>query len=236
MTHPKVFLGMPHYGQVEFEAVQGAYQATLGGADVHLYPSRESRLPHNFNKLWCEALNTRASERWTHFAMLHADIVPMPGWLDVLLAEQRRVRVHLVSAVVLIKDARRYTSTGIWNGRDTVLRLTEKEVLDLPATFTRRDICCQEDTPLVVNTGCWVCDFTQPWVEQVAFKFVDVIQQVDGQFVAANMPEDWDFSLQLHRLGVPYAATRLVELAHVGPQAWILTPDGGGLDHDAGGR
>lgn len=235
MEEPKVFLACPYYGQVEFGMAQAAYQATAT-AEVHLYPSQDSRLPHNFNRLWCAALNTRATEHWTHFAMLHSDVVPPAGWLDVLLAEQQALGVQLVAAVVPIKDDRGLTSTGLFDQHKGVIRLSMQEVFDLPETFEQADICCQTEMPLVVNTGCWVCDFTQSWVEKVAFRFVDEIVQVDGRFEARTMSEDWHFSLQLAALGVSIAATRKMALAHVGPQEWRNDHAWGSVSHDPGGR
>ena len=238
MTAAKVFLAFPHYGQVEVGSLQACYQASRE-AEVTLYISQDSRLPYNFNKLWCEALNTRASHGWTHFAMLHSDIVPEAMWLDILLSEQRRTEAQVLAAVVPIKDERGLTSTGVYRADGLVTRLTMTDVQALPLTFRLHDIDpVTPDQALVVNTGCWVCDFTQPWVEQVAFKFHDgiVLNDETSQFSARTLSEDWDFSLQCLYLGVSVAATRAVSLKHVGSHDYGNTQAWGTQTKDEGGR
>ena len=231
----RVFLACPRYGPVAFEAVLAATQATQEH-DVALWSHEDSRLPYCFNKLWCGALNTRATHHWTHFAMLHSDVIPEHGWLDMLIAEQQRVGVQVLAAVIPIKDERGLTSTGVWDVSRGVIRLTMTEVFELPTTFTRADVLCQ-DMPLVVNTGCWVCDFTQPWVEQVRFHFSDQIVHVpDGSFEARTLSEDWNFSLQLASLGVSVAATRVVPLTHAGSWSFRNDHAWGNWKHDEGGH
>jgi hypothetical protein len=236
MSAPRVFLAYPHYGQVSFESALAVMQGSHT-VPVVLSRGQDSRLPHNFNKLWCEALNTRGSHGWTHFAMLHSDVAPEPGWLDVLLHEQQAADVQVLSAVVPLKDTRGLTSTGLWDGPGgTVRRLSMAEVFLLPQTFTAADLAKYGAGPLMVNTGCWICAFTEPWVEQVAFKFIDMIRQVGDAFEACNMPEDWDFSLQLAGLGVSVAATRAVRLVHYGEHGWGNDTVWGTELTDPGGR
>lgn len=232
----RVFLACPRYGAVVFEAAFAAFQASQDHA-VMLWPSEDSRLPYSFNKLWCAALNTRKEHGWTHFAMLHSDVAAERLWLDTLIAEQQWVGVQVLAAVIPIKDERGVTSTGLYHRETEALRrLTLHEVHKLPLTFRAADTACPEDA-LVVNTGCWVCDFTQPWVEQVRFRFVDEIRRLpDGTFDARTMAEDWDFSLQLDHLGVSVAATRRVSLKHYGSQGYSNAEPWGSWTQDEGGR
>jgi hypothetical protein len=232
----RVFLACPRYGPVVFEAAQAAFQASQDHA-VMLWANEDSRLPYSFNKLWCAALNTRKEHGWTHFAMLHSDVAPERLWLDTLIAEQQWVGVQVLAAVIPIKDERGLTSTGLYNTTTLAMRrLTLREVHKLPFTFRASDIE-SPDHALLINTGCWVCDFTQPWVEHIRFGFTERIErQEDGTFEATTMSEDWDFSLQLYDQGVSVAATRRIPLSHYGSKAYGTAEVWGTWLHDQGGR
>jgi hypothetical protein len=66
-----------------------------------------------------------------------------------------------------------------------------------------------------------VCDFTQPWVEQVCWRFVDtLVRDAEGTFHARTLSEDWDMAQQWAALGLRVAATRVVRLTHHGAQAY----------------
>jgi hypothetical protein len=141
-----------------------------------------------------------------------------------------------MSTVIPIKDDRGLSSTGILRKETgAVRRLTMTEIHTLPESFT----IAQTDSPdqvLAVNTGLWVCDFTDEWVEKVTFTIRDGIQKgEDGLFRAAVMPEDWDFSAQCARLGLSVGATRKVVVDHYGrkayrnDQVWGQETDVGGV-------
>lgn len=212
----RVFLAYPHYGAVVAESLMAAWQASQRHV-VHLVPHSMSLLTFNFNRLWAEALNKRQELGLTHFAMLHSDVVPCHGWLDLLIAEQQRVGVDVLSVVIPIKDERGLTSTGLFFPETKqVERLTMTEVHALPPTFGHKGVI-KHGGLLLVNTGCWVCDFTQPWVEDVHFWVTDtIVRAPDGTFQAQNMPEDWNFSLWCHGHQVSLAATRAVAVEHHG--------------------
>lgn len=214
-----VFLACPRYGQVEFETALGMVQSTRTH-DLTARPLEFSLLAYNFNRLWAEALNRREELGLTHFAMMHADVIPAPFWVDTLIEEMERTGVDLLSTVIPIKNDKGRTSTGIYHPGGIVRRLTMTEVFALPETFTISDTD-SPDKILAVNTGLWVCDFRKPWVEEVYFHIQDaIVKAPDGKFQARVMPEDWHFSIQLAQLGVPYAATRKVTVGHVGRQIW----------------
>lgn len=243
MPERKVFLAFPTYSLVHFEAVQAAYSACKE-TPVALYRSADSRLPHNFNKLWCAALNSRQQHGWTHFAMLHSDVAPETGWLDTLIDEQERLGVDVMAAVIPIKDARGLTSTGVWNPETgQVRRLTMAEVMQLPETFTAYEVAdllqpgkrVRIDMPLLVNSGCFVCQFTTRWPERVVWRFVDDIVHHDNQyFEARTMSEDWDWSRQLAEREVKIAATRKVRLTHYGSEEWSNQGAWGTVQEDKG--
>jgi hypothetical protein len=196
-------------------------------ARYHVIPAcgMDSLLAHGFNNAWCTALNMRKTHGIKYFAMLHADVGPGRFWMDTLIDELTRTGADAISCVIPIKDEKGLTSTGL-DYRPTenmrmLRRLTMTEVMDLPETFGPEDTPEEwgmRDAPLLVNTGCWVCDFTKPWVEKVRFQVTDMIGRDNntGQFVAISDPEDWDFSRQLHTHGLKLKATRKVQIDHQG--------------------
>lgn len=216
-TKPLVLLAMPSYdGKCSVGAASGFYQTpTRGLCDVERAEGQSSFLTKTFNDLWCAALNRRALG-FTHFAMIHADIIPQPGWLDVLLAELIRLDADVVSAVSPLKTPHGWTSTAIaiddddpWLRR----RLAMKEVYDLPETFCAADV----GGPLLLNTALWVCRLDRPWCEQVCFDvFNRIVRDKDGLWHAEAISEDWLFSAALNRLGAKLYATRKVTLNHDG--------------------
>jgi hypothetical protein len=232
----KVFLGLPHYGDLAPHALPGLVQASPRGQLATMVLGGGSLLALGFNKLWCQALNERAQWGLTHFAMHHADVaVATPGWLDVLLEEMERVGADVLSTVIPIKDGRGLTTTGVRDPQGgRIRRFTMKEVKTLPTTF------CVADTPfpqewLMVNTGLWVCKITEPWAEQVCFNIIDaVIKDEDGTFKARALSEDWNFSGWCARQGLKVFATQAVAVAHFGKACYGNDTAWGDWDRDQG--
>src|SRR5262249_1576922 len=136
MSNAAVFLGMPLYGAPGAEALTGLYLATREAHPWKFQWRSGSVLTHVFNSLWCDPLNSRPPQGWTHFAMMHADIEAPPGWVDVLIGEQRRVGADVLAAVIPFKDPRGLTTTGLRDrGTGLTRRLTLQEVHQLPETF-----------------------------------------------------------------------------------------------------
>lgn len=212
----RVFLAFPHCFAIVPEAIP-----SLMLASQRLRPNINinglSLLAHNFNSLWCNALNQRQEKDITHFAMHHADISAMPLWLDVLLAEMDRVKADVLSAVVPIKDPTGLTSTGIQDPNTLrMTRFTMEEVCRFPVTF---DAAATGNAGkyLMVNTGLFVCDFTKQWVEEVCFEIKDrIVKTESGQFQAKVWPEDWNFSHWCACKGLRVFATRAVKVDHHG--------------------
>jgi hypothetical protein len=188
-----------------------------------------SLLNLGFNRMWARALNCRDKDKLTHFAMQHDDITPAVGWADIMIDELERTGADVLSAVVPIKDDRGVTSTGIRNWMTNwTRRLTMTEVFALPETFSLADVqaagikseraAAPGDEVLVVNTGLWVCRFTEPWIETFpGFRSRDEIIRLEtGQYEAVCYPEDWLFSEWAARRGLKVFATRKIPLAHCG--------------------
>jgi hypothetical protein len=217
---PAVFLAVPHYDDLVPAALPGLLQPSGLNHVRTLALEGGSLLAMVFNNLWCRALNQRQEWGITHFAMHHADIQAPPFWVDTLFAEMNRVGADVLSVVVPIKDARGLTSTGTRDPvHGNIRRFTMKEIFDLPETFSIADTAVPEQW-LMVNTGLWICDFTKPWVEQVAFSILDSILCENGRFQARALPEDWNFSGWCARQGLRVFATRKLPVVHHGRAAY----------------
>lgn len=226
-TDVKIAIATPTYNR------SGDWGSAYGAL---LYPSKDfivqpiqhghSVLQHNFNVLLNAALNSD----FTHFAMLHTDIAPGPGWLDDLMHKLEEMSADLISAVVPIKTKLGLTSCGIAdpeNNFEVMRRFTMKEVFSFPETFTAHD-AGYGGYPLLVNTGCWVADLRNPfWTadENGIAKFAFEIQSrrrklPDGSWIAEFEPEDWRMSKALFEAGARYYATRCVKLQHAGEETY----------------
>ena len=217
MADPVIFLGVPHYGEI------GAHTAgSLLSASRRFSPlitlKQASLLCHNFNSLWCEALNMRKERGVTHFVMLHADLAPQMGWVDALYEELQATGADVVSVINAIKDHRGLTSTGRQNTvTGEIRRLTMKEICKLPETFDAAGAGFPDDH-LMVNTGCWIADITRPWAEDFpGFTIKDWIEKLpNGAMRPGVLSEDWYFSGWLASKGLKVFATRKITTSHFG--------------------
>lgn len=153
--------------------------------------------------------------------MLHADVEPEPHWVNKLIAQLLKYHADVVSVVVPVKNVFGLTSTAVdgYTTGGNLRRLCMREVVELPETFSAADL--KTERALLVNTGCWICDFTKPWVENVCFTVQDVVAKgTDGKWRAGVVPEDWNFSRDLHSWGCRVFATRAVKVAHRGTGEW----------------
>lgn len=213
----RVYLAMPHAGQLLPGALCASSEASKG--PIMTRASGNSTLTHNFNSLWCDALNERKANGITHFAMCHYDINPEPWWVDKLLAEMDRVDADILSVVVPIKDARGLTSTGLGPiGRGGVKRLTIREIHQLPVTFSIEAFPIK-GFYLAVNTGLWLARIDGIWPDSFpGFRVQNEIRRDSetGQFFAVFRPEDWLMSDWAHQQGLRVFATRAVSAGHFG--------------------
>lgn len=236
---PVVYLAQPRRDpwHVSVSAVKSRRTTGRGHRLLQTESRPDSLLCCNFNWYWADALNRRG-EGITHFAMLHDDINPEPGWLETLLRELDMAGADLVSAVAPLKDLRGLSSTAVCDPRtNTVRRLAIAETDKLPVTFDaaqaralfRWQSAVAEDGGdpaddgggpdwhLLVNTGCWVCRFTEPWVEEFFFEERnEIVRGADGVFRAQCFSEDWLASLRLSCNKLRVLATRAVKLGHRG--------------------
>ncbi len=214
---PSVYIALPNYdGKSHVQQNAPIYWSGLKDGVQLITNYQSSILTSCFNYLLCDALNNRgAPHHITHFLMVHADIVPNHGFVKIMLAEMRRHKCDVLSAISPIKDANGYTSTG-YNLDDSpweVKRWTMKEIYAMPPTFTHPDI--------VVNTGLMLIDLRAPWVEKIFFHMEDeIIKDKDGKFHMRVQPEDWNFSYRARKLGAKIYATRRVHIKHQGEASY----------------
>lgn len=215
----KIYCGLPSYNGEN--PVGQIFQILNQGPQfhIHLSPFKFSILTYAFNFLWTDALNMRKAFGFTHFLMIHSDVIPAlnQNWLETLVNEMEENDADVMSVVVPIKTNDGLTSTGIQFGAPfhpwAVKRYTMKEIFDLPETFTHPQ--------LVVNTGMMLVDLRKPWVEEIFFHIKNsVIKQEDGTFEPLFFPEDWNFSMDAKALGAKVFATRKVKVEHVGPHGY----------------
>jgi hypothetical protein len=217
MDQASVWLAIPHAGLI-----------TPGPLRACLYATRRHRLTvkdlpcsvavHGFNQLWCQAYEHRRALKLTHFAMIHAEVGPDEWWLDTLLSEMDRVGADVISAIIAVKDPRGLTSTGVrtlgdWRTR----RLTMREVMRLPGTFSADDLG-EPGRHLGLNTGLWACRYGD-WVREFpGFKIRSEVNYdaAADRLVAGVDSEDWLWSDWCHSRGLRLFATRKVTVRHDG--------------------
>ena len=217
MDEYKIYLSIPNAGSIMPCALQAALFATTK-LKVVPKPVQFGDIPHNFNMMFCEALQMRQSDGITHFAMLHTDIGAVNGWLDILVDELDRVDADIMSTINTIKDGRGLTTTGIryprtWGTR----RYTMKEIFRLPETFSIADTA-EPDAILAINTGLWVCRLPiDGWPDRFpGFQNEHRITWRGPEPCPEFDSEDWLFSSWAAEQGLKVYATRKVMAFHRG--------------------
>lgn len=222
MSELSIFLGMPtrpnrfahNRASLAYAhaSLSRKYQIVLGGAN-------SSILPHCFNIIWKDVLNRRKEEKFTHWGLIHDDVCPDPGWLDIMLEEMNRVNADFISAVVPIKNCRGTTSTAIDNPKDqyNVRRLTLHEIFKKKPTFTHPRI--------LLNSGLFVMRmkpefYLYPpvyWRQQdkLTPRVANPKEGEEYEYDPETISEDWDFTRQLKARGARVFATRAVPLFHL---------------------
>lgn len=220
----KVFLSVPG-PSISPGSLRGACLATDGRHEIEILLG--SAAWDGFNGPWIDVLNQSKQGDGTHFAMLHSDISPDPGWLDVLMSEMEQLEADLISVIVPLKDDRGICSCGIGNPHNSwapLKRLTMTEVMALPETINAYDLG-YPGYALLHNNGCWLADLRRPIFHETDregrllayFNFPrEVRRGPDGLFKVVGESEDWFFSRQLHYLKAKTYLTRKVILGHAG--------------------
>lgn len=203
------------------------YRAQAGSTlPVFVGFGSSSLLQFNFNEQWLHAV----SGGYDHFAMIHADVIAPPGWLNVFMRIMQEKDADVVSAVIPIKEPSGATSTAVevpdpiasFPEHMKAIRMNRRRLEQLPNTFCATDIegpgGAHYDGPLLVNTGLWLADLSKPWVKKwEGFSIESRILWDEDPPVVTIDPEDWRFSRFLHAQGAKVYATREVPVKHVGP-------------------
>lgn len=233
----------------DWGTLTGIVQSTLGAHQIDL--SNNGNGWDDFNHLWSRALNRFEAGEITHAAMLHSDISPQPGFVDILMDEMEELDLDMLSVACAMKDKRGVCNCGIGitsNRWGAWRRLTVREVLKLPPTFgltdlAQRGFCGSDvsDKVLLHNTGCFLVDLRKPVFRQTDtngnliawFDFPTKIQRgPDGKWLNMRESEDWFFSRQLHSIGAKTKITRKVGLIHEGKQGFSNSEEWGEYESD----
>lgn len=213
----KPLIVVPTYdGKHDYRLTLMALEASKRVPEQGITFAQSSFLTDQFNKFWCIALNDK---RFTHFIMLHADIVPQDdGWEKKIIRLCDEKHADILSVVSPIKNPKGTTSTGLWSD-GIVRRLTMKEVFQLPPTFGWREVESYfgKSGQLLVNTGCMcVAMNNRPVLETMLFRVENFIRKRNGQFYAVSRPEDWNWSRDAYDKGLTVMATREIVIDHGG--------------------
>lgn len=220
----KIMLGMPG-PNLKFVAARGLLQASRGNHDVRIEHSGNGW--DDMEELWIKALNSAKRGEITHFAMLHSDISPSVGWLDILAEELDRLGGDMISTAVAIKDSRGLTSCGIGDASDRwnpFRRFTIRELCEMPETFNAAETP-HPDKYLLHNTACWIADLRNPqWWKTDENGFLLAVLNFpvaaklndDGTVQHLRESEDWYFSRKVAEIGLKTFITRKVRTTHYG--------------------
>lgn len=227
--------------QSSFCCVGKGHQLEIVGADNASWD--------NMNALWCNALNAARSDGITHFAMIHADVVPSldQDWINVMVAEMDALDLDFISAVIPIKDQRGLTSCGIGDPKDPWVpwrRFTMHEIYSFQPTFNQDDIGYpSSDWILNHNSGMIVADLRKPIFRKsfpdgemaIWFEFRKRMYFDDkGEAKLQGESEDWNISRRLWVHGAKTAITRKAKLQHFGMVGHPNTHAWGHQIHDEG--
>ena len=192
--------------------------------DIIPISSKGSLLAYIFNVMWCNVLKFHKLHNLKYVGMIHSDVEASQGWIDTLIEEMNATGADLVSAVCPIKSQHGLTSTAVYrSGESACRRLTLHEIHRLPETFNEKDInnILGHDGTLLINTGCWLMNVKSDFADKIRFHIDDrIIKDIHGDPVAAVMPEDWNMSVELNKLGAKIFATRKVGITHHGEAAF----------------
>lgn len=231
-----ILIGIPTYdGQIHFTTALAAFLHRPPKTNVTYQVTMSSLLAFNFNTIWSHALNMKKEGKLDYFIMLHADIGPDPEWVTKLVKEMEETKADVISVVSPIKNHQGFTSTGLADpsNRWRVRRLTMREIYACDkSTFNAADLG-HPDKVLCINTGLMIIDFRKPWVDKIHFRIDDkIVKNDDGVWDRLVVPEDWNFSFDLHEMGCKVLATKKVEISHFGNSHWTNTGPWGTEEKD----
>lgn len=231
-----ICLAMPtHDTRAVIGAARGVFQTASRFHSILPLPSCSSLIAQNCNGMLSNALDL-IKDGFTWLAMLHTDITPEVGWVDILMGEAFKYKADFVSALVPIKNEEGSTSTGIddpndeWNPwtRLTMSQVRHEkfpETADIGMVAKALDELpedlrlpgCPTKT-LLANTGCMVCRIDRDWMREGKVCFDDrnrIVTLPDGTHQAQTQSEDWWFTRELAKYA-RVMVTKKVKCTHQG--------------------
>ena len=242
-----ILLAMPG-PHVRFITAQSSFFCSGKGHQVEVVGADQASWD-NMNALWVTALNAAKHDGVTHFAMIHADVVPEldQDWVAVMLEEMETAGASFISVAIPIKDGRGLTSCGIGDPEDAWnphRRFTMRELYTFPETFTEKEVG-YEGWPLIHNSGLIMANLRDPVFRKtkpdgelsIWFEFRKRCYMTDdGTAKLKGESEDWNFSRRLWENNVKSCITRKVRIRHYGSMGFPNTYAWGEFDHDEGTR
>lgn len=179
--------------------------------------SAPSLLNYGFNQAWARLHTDIASGLpFTHWAILHDDIITPAGWLDELMEVLEQSGGDFVSANMPIKTFKGLMSMGVHYGDLwDINRFTIRRLAEFPETFTSDEV----NGSLVLNTGCCVLKLRDPWLsnpQDFVFDDINRLTRIKEGWKAEIVSEDWTWTDKLRQAGAKLVATRRVECGHEG--------------------
>ncbi len=217
-----VALGIPLGGPLAYrDSTSASHLSTVPGGRVQSVTQLISEgSGANFSKTWAAALDGRDEGLWTHYGMIHSDVAPPDGWLEIYYREMVAKGLHLISGCIPLKDFSGLVSTfiGFRDNRWLCRKLHYTDLHRLPTTFTTEDVAENDNELLYINNGLWLCDLRQPWCDEWDFqgelkRFKD---PKTGKRQSWFRSEDCEMSRFMDERGVRYAATTAVDVGHWG--------------------
>ncbi len=163
------------------------------------------------------------------FLLWHQDVMPNEaGWLAKLSEIMEARKLAALSVELPIKNEDGQTSTAVMeqlsDGRMKMINISRDVAHSFPDTFALDDVrlAFPAATALLVNNGLLLLDLTQADPRKgFYFQSEDILRAgEDGKLQADFVPEDWHYSLQLAKAGLPYAATTAIRCLHYGEKGW----------------
>lgn len=208
----KIFIAIPTYdGRIDFRCVNALMTASKRIEHSFNYRA-SSLLAWTFNGLWADALNAKHKDGYTHFLMVHADVVPEHYFADKMLDVMEAEKASILSVVLPIKNRTGLTSTAIDSDDWQPSRLTMKQIAALEMmTFSH--------PKLLVNTGLMMVDLRKPWIYEAHFTINDRLDRdpKTGLYSPRCQPEDWQFSRMARKANAGrICATKAIKATHIG--------------------
>ena len=199
------FIAIPcHNGDIKVGLSLALCQAASTNK-VTIVPRVHSALTRNFNELLCQAIN----EKFTHFCMVHSDVVPQGDWLTQMHKDMAMTDADILSATIAIKGSGS-TSTGVFEG-ESVNCYSMKDLMSVQVFA---------DPNIALNTGLMLIKLSDKFISSVIdglhFRVIDNIRVRGGRLCAEGMSEDWDFSREARKRGLKLFATNNIKINHIG--------------------